>query len=513
MNFKSFSELREFIRRYNSTSVLEIGTKKCWQIWETQPSAPVDWVKRNAERNYAVRLMLLASAGNPHRRENISVQAFDNLINAYHNWSGHTISEQYLLEKEAEVLLSSLTKWESDNKTIVKNWSLELSKVFDLGVIRNHVAYLFFQRIVSFQNAGFGYPISRIRRTIKFIELLDNYSEKNFSNEVSRYTKLNHSDYFKQILGCLALFKKSKKQGFCNLSQFANLIDEEVHKLGITPENLEIFVKQNSAVLTTQVDNSFRRKVNQTFGSVPNFYQPFFYNHFLEIPFVELNHQEFCLPDPFSFTESCWNQIRGITFKDNNRKKLEQLLSSAFEDYLENVLLPVISPDSFNRIPEVRNTNSNKDKRADFIINTPSSYIVLECKSSVMSSDTSAYFQADKVADLWCRIHSAFEQISRTVQALNLHDKPVIPLVLTFYDSIAAASVFEEMIKQTDYCSRMGMNVPPVVHSLHEFEHWISDRSLNNWAELILSKQNGHSSIKPDNKGHDYKHLNSISIL
>jgi hypothetical protein len=297
------------------------------------------------------------------------------------------------------------------------------------------------------------------------------------------------------------------------LSQFSNVIDEEVQKLGITPENLEIFVKQNSALFTTQVDNSFRKKVNRTFDNVPDFYQSFFYNHFLEIPFVELNNQEFCLPDPFSFTESCWNQIRGLIFKDNNRKKLEQLLSSAFEDYLENVLLPVISPDSFNRIPEVKKPNSNKDKRADFLINTPSSYIVLECKSSVMSSDTSAYFQADKVAELWCRIHSAFEQISITVQALNLNDKPVIPLILTFYDSIAASSVLEEMIKQTDYCSLMGMNMLPVVHSLHEFEHWISDRSLNNWAELTLSKQNGHSCINPDNKGHNYKHLNSISIL
>jgi hypothetical protein len=513
MNFKSFSELREFIRRYNSTSVLEIGTKKCWQIWETKHSAPLDWVKGNAERNYAVRLMLLASAGNPHRRENISVQAFDNLINAYHNWGGHTISAQHLLEEEAEILLNSIKEWESKNKKIVQNWSLELSEVFDLGVIREHIAYLFFQRTVSFQNAGFGDPISRLKRTIKFIELLDNYSEKNFFNEVLRYTKISHSDYFKQILGCLALFKKSKEKGFCNLSQFSNVIDEEVQKLGITPENLEIFVKQNSALFTTQVDNSFRKKVNRTFDNVPDFYQSFFYNHFLEIPFVELNNQEFCLPDPFSFTESCWNQIRGLIFKDNNRKKLEQLLSSAFEDYLENVLLPVISPDSFNRIPEVKKPNSNKDKRADFLINTPSSYIVLECKSSVMSSDTSAYFQADKVAELWCRIHSAFEQISITVQALNLNDKPVIPLILTFYDSIAASSVLEEMIKQTDYCSLMGMNMLPVVHSLHEFEHWISDRSLNNWAELTLSKQNGHSCINPDNKGHNYKHLNSISIL
>jgi len=66
MDFKSFSELREFIRLYNSTSVLEIGTKKCWEIWqnEDQNSNPSYWLRCNADRNYAVRIILLASAGN-----------------------------------------------------------------------------------------------------------------------------------------------------------------------------------------------------------------------------------------------------------------------------------------------------------------------------------------------------------------------------------------------------------------------------------------------------------------
>jgi hypothetical protein len=513
MDFKSFSELREFIRRYNSTSVLEIGTKKCWQNWETTYSTSLDWLKGNTERNYTVRLMLLASAGNPHRREKISVQAFDNLINVYHNWNGHTISDMRILEEEAEVLLSSIKQWEIDNEKIVRNWSVKLSSVLDLEVIRTHIAGLFIQRIGAFQNAGFGHPVSRINRTVKLIELLENRSNEEFSENFTNQIGLTSINYFRQFIGCLYLFKGfSKRLGFFNFSQPLN-IDAQTQESGITPENLKIFIKQNSAVFTAQTDTSFRSKVNKALNSVPDFYQPLFYNHFLETPFIELSNEEFCLPDPFSFTESCWNQIRGIILKENNRKKLEQLLSRAFEDYLGNVLLPVITPNSFERIAEVKNSNSNKDKRADFLIDTPSSYIVLECKSSVMSSDTSAYFQADKVAELWCRIHSAFEQISITVQALNLHDKPVIPLIMTFYDSIAASSVLEEMIKQTNYCSRMGVNMPPVVHSLHEFEHWISNRSLNNWAELTLLKHNSHSSIRPDNKGHNYKHLNSISIL
>ncbi|MEJ6486936.1 hypothetical protein N0Y54_37725 [Nostoc punctiforme UO1] len=89
----------------------------------------------------------------------------------------------------------------------------------------------------------------------------------------------------------------------------------------------------------------------------------------------------------------------------------------------------------------------------------------------------------------------------------------MIPLIITFYDSVAASAVFEEIVRQSDYCTRMGVNIPPIVYSLHEFEHFISNRSLNNWSELILSQQNANSSVKPDNQGHNYEHLNDISIL
>jgi hypothetical protein len=344
--------------------------------------------------------------------------------------------------------------------------------------------------------------------------LLDSHSGKEFSKDFSKHTSLSSENYFKQFLGCLGLFANfSKRKGFCNFSQLPN-IDDQVQASGITPENLKIFIRQNSMPFSTESNNSFRSRVNQTLDNVPDFYKPFFYNHFLETPFIELNSEEFCLPDPFSFTESCWNQVRGIVFQEENRKRLERLLGNSFESYLENVLLPFISPDSFEKIPEVQNSISGKkDKRADFLIKTSSSYIVLECKSSIMSSDTSAYFQADKLAELWCRMHIASEQIGATAEALNLCDKPVIPLIITFYDSIAASSVFEEMIKQTDYCSRMGLNMPPIVHSLHEFEHLISDRSLNNWAELVLSKQNASPLVKPDHKGHSYRHLRDVSIL
>ncbi|HEY9645663.1 MAG TPA: hypothetical protein V6C88_04790, partial [Chroococcidiopsis sp.] len=241
--------------------------------------------------------------------------------------------------------------------------------------------------------------------------------------------------------------------------------------------------------------------------------QPFFWNYFLETPSIDLGNEKFCLPDPFSFTESSWNQIKDLTFKDGKGTSLQELLSFSFEDYLESELLPLISPNSFKRLANVQNPSSGEDKRADFLIETSSSYIVLECKISIMPADTSAYFQADKLAVLWCRIHGAYEQISRTVKALNLHDKPIIPLILTFYDSIAASAVFEEIAKETDYCYRMGLSMPPVIHSLHEFEHWIADRSLDNWSESMLLKWNSSNFVEPDDKGHNYEHLKNISIL
>ena len=512
MNFKSFSELREFIRRYSSTSVLKIGAEKCWEKWETQNSNHLDWSFNNTERNYAVRIVLLASAGNPHRRKNISPQIFDNLINAYHNWEGHTISDERLLEEEVKILLSSILQWENDHQKEVRNWSLKLSNILDLDVIRANIASLFIQRLGAFQNAGYGSPNSRMKRTIKFIALLDDRSNNEFSDIFFDHIGLTPKNYFRQLLPCLSLFSQpSGKRGFCNLSQIPD-IDNQLQDLGITPENLKLFIQKNSILFSEQTNPSFRHKIIKTLDIVPDYYQPIFYNYFLEVPFVKLKNEEFCLPDPFSFTESCWNQVRGLISKGTYENKLSHLLSSAFEDYLQNILFPIICPTFFEKIPEVEKPKSSQDKRADFLIRTPNSYIIIECKSCVMNSDTSSYFQAEKLAELWSRIHSASEQISTTVKFLNLCDKPVIPLILTFYDSIAASSVFEEMMKNTNYCSRMGLSMPPVVHSLHEFEHLIYNRSLNNWSELIIARHNDHSFVKPDNGGHNYKHLNDISI-
>ena len=85
----------------------------------------------NTERNYAVRIMLLASAGNPHRRKNINAQEFDDLINAYHNWDRHSISDSRILNEEAEALSNCIRTWESNNEKIVRNWSLRLKLPFD----------------------------------------------------------------------------------------------------------------------------------------------------------------------------------------------------------------------------------------------------------------------------------------------------------------------------------------------------------------------------------------------
>ena len=286
MDFKSFSELREFIRRYNSTSVLQVGTERCWQKWGINYSNPLDWLNDNIERNYAVRLMLLASAGNPHRRENISVQEFDNLINAYHNWKGHTISDKHILEEEAKILSSSILQWELDNKKAVRNWSLKLSSILDLEVIRAHIASLFVQRMGAFQNAGFGHPASRIERTIRLTELLDNLSNKEFSDKFSTHIGLTPANYFSQFLTCLGIFGWFfERRGFCDFSQLPSIYDQ-LQKSGITPENLKVFIRRNSALFSAQTDTSFRKKISQTLNNVPDFYQPLFYNSFLEVPFI-----------------------------------------------------------------------------------------------------------------------------------------------------------------------------------------------------------------------------------
>ncbi len=160
----------------------------------------------------------------------------------------------------------------------------------------------------------------------------------------------------------------------------------------------------------------------------------------------------------------------------------------------------------FEKIREVENPQSSHDKRADFLVTLPNVYIIIECKNSLMSSDTSVYFDPKGLASLWGRIHGATEQISSTIEALKLKDKPVIPLILTFYDALLASNVFESIVKSTDYCDHLNLSMPPIVRSLHEFEDRIYDRSLENWAESMLLKQS-NSSIKPDNQGHNYRHL------
>jgi hypothetical protein len=116
-----------------------------------------------------------------------------------------------------------------------------------------------------------------------------------------------------------------------------------------------------------------------------------------------------------------------------------------------------------------------------------------------MSPDTSACFHPEGLANFYMRFHEATEQISATVRAYNLKDKPVIPLVLSFYDAIRPSQMFEFMI---------------------EFEHFTENRSLENWAELIICQAKQPRFVPPDergqpqphpvprdNRGHEYKHL------
>ena len=295
-------------------------------------------------------------------------------------------------------------------------------------------------------------------------------------------------------------------------------IDKEVQiQRKVTIDSLHSFIQDNSlSFFKNEPGISFRTKTNQLLRELPAQNQPFFQNLFLEYPLIDLDRDRYCLPDPFSLTESFWNQIQRRYLGGMDEEKIRGILSQAFEEYLNMTFLPliVIAESFFEKIPEVKNSQSSKDnKRADFLVNLPSCYIIIECKNSLMSLQTSSHFDPKGLAILWCRIHLASEQISATIKALDLQDKPVIPLIITFYDSLLASDSFKKMALETDYCSILDFRIPPIVCSLHEFEHWLSDRSLNNWAELILQqKTNSSIGIKPDNQGHGYKHLNNLNF-
>ena len=505
MSFNNFAELQDLIRSYNSKSILEIGTRICWKVFYNQNNSD-PLILDNAKRGYAIRIMLLASMGNPHRRKNIDEKTFHTYIDDYYNFGNHTIAYPNVLDQEAETIFRCIQNWEVKNKSKVRNWLLKLSDIFDTSAIRQYTPVLFMQRQAAFQNEGFGQSIYRVHRTIKFIELLESRCNENFREKFFKSTGLSLEIYFKQFLGCIGLF--TKMNGYCDFSQFPDI---DIPEYGITNETLKLFIQQNSVPFHSKYETSFSSKVSKKLQNTSEFYKPFFYNFFLEKPLVEFSQDKFYLPDPFSFIESCWNQIESLVLKNWTEKERGKILSSSFEEYLEKVLLPFIAQ-SFNKIPEVENSKDPSDKRADFLIELSQFYIVLECKNSLMSLDTSKYFDPEGIAELWCRTHLAVEQIAATVKALDIKDKPVIPLVLTFYDSIASSALLTAMIKNSDYCGRMDLKIPPIVYSLHEFEHKIVNRSLDNWAELILQTHN-NPDVEPDNQGHNYQHLEDIQLL
>ena len=507
MRPEKFLDLRSSVRRYNSTSVLEIGSKECWRLWNTPWSNPIDWSEGNIRRNHATRLMLLASAGNPHRRGDITPRQFNDLTNAHYSYDGHTIQNEQVLDDEAAVIWDLLIVWEEKYANKAKNCKLKLSDVASLELVRSFVPILFLQRGVAFQNAGIGKPVALITRTMKLIELLDSRSSSKFSESFSGDIGMSPIDYCKHFMPCLGHFMLQKKRtGFCDISQLS-ITCEELKQKGLTTNSLKDFINHSSRPFASQSENSFRSIVGKALNAVSDPYQPFVRNSFLDFPLIAVSPTETCLPDPFSLTESCWNQISQLGFSDCSQKAKGNLISSAFEDYLEEVLFPLVGAIRFERIPRVDN-----DKRADFFLETQHTYIIIECKNSVMSADMSAYFQADKIAELWYRIHIASDQISKTVAALDFKDKPTIPVVLTIYEGIAASEVFRGMMEKTEYCSLMGFSIPPIVLSIHEFEHQLSDRSIDNWAQLTIAKKE-NSFIAADGRGHGYKHLEDLPLF
>jgi hypothetical protein len=515
MNFKDFFELQNYIRRYNAISLLEIGSVICWEKRYTPYHQSDDFLMGNTLRNYSIRLMLLASAGNKHRNSRLTLKEFGALIDCYHRYENKILNEKLILQ-ESQNLLDNINEWENSNSKKSNNWKILLSNLLSIEIekVQKIMSLIPVQRIGAFQNAGFGQPLARMLRIMKFINLLKKYSKDHFletfttiENEIDIY-----GNHIMVCLGCFGQFSKTK--GFYDFSNPLDIEKEAQIQYQVTIDSLHSFIQGNSlSFFKNEPGISFRTKTNQLLRELPAQNQPFFQNLFLEYPLIHLDRDRYCLPDPFSLTESFWNQIQRRYLGGMDEETVRGILSQAFEEYLNMTFLPLIAESFFEKIQEVKNPQSQKDKRADFLVNLPSCYIIIECKNSLMSLQTSSHFDPKGLADLWCRIHIASEQISATIKALDLQDKPVIPLIITFYDSLLASYLFEQMALETDYCSILGFSIPPIVRSLHEFEHWLSDRSLNNWAELILQQQTNSSiGIKPDNQGHGYKHLNSLNF-
>jgi hypothetical protein len=191
MSFSNFAELQDSIWIYNSKSILEIGTRICYEIFYSQNNSdPLIWLLDNTKRGYAIRIILLASMGNPHRRKSISEKTFYTYIDNYYNFEGHTIAYPNFLYQEAEIIFRCIQNWEVENKSKVRNWLLKLSDIFDTRVISQYMLVLFLQRQVAFQNEGLGQTIYRVHRTIKFIELLEGRCNENFRGNFLKSTGL-----------------------------------------------------------------------------------------------------------------------------------------------------------------------------------------------------------------------------------------------------------------------------------------------------------------------------------
>ena len=140
MSFNNFVELQDLIRSYNSKSILEIGTRICYKIFYSQNNSdPLIRLSDNAKRGYAIRIMLLASMGNPYRRKNIDEKTFHTYIDDYYNFENHTIAYPNVLDQEAETIFRCIQTWEVKEKSKVRNWLLKLSDIFDITVIRQYI--------------------------------------------------------------------------------------------------------------------------------------------------------------------------------------------------------------------------------------------------------------------------------------------------------------------------------------------------------------------------------------
>jgi hypothetical protein len=101
------------------------------------------------------------------------------VIDCYHRYENKILNEKLILQ-ESQDLLDNINEWENSNSKKLNNCKILLSNLLSKEKVQKIMSLIPLQRIGAFQNAGFGQPLARVLRIMKFINLLKKYSKDHF---------------------------------------------------------------------------------------------------------------------------------------------------------------------------------------------------------------------------------------------------------------------------------------------------------------------------------------------